>query len=185
MKLPVTILTGVVAAVALLAPAPSFSIEVSKLRGTYRFVAEKSDNIDTAIETGIAPMNLVVRPFARSRLHKITTPYPRIDIDSTNDTVTIVADPRTPVRTTLDGKPIPWSREDGETFNVSGRWDGATFEQTFVSGTGRRVNRYSMSPDGNSLSMQVTITGGGLPGAVRYQVVYQRIGATEVVSRTR
>ena len=60
-------------------------------------------------------------------------------------------------------------------FNVSGVWDASVFEQTFLSGTGRRVNRYTLAPDGQMLTVEVVVTGSGLPGAMRYRIVYHRV----------
>jgi len=152
----------------------AFAIEQTNLSGTFRFVAEQSDDLDRAINEAISTMSWVVRPFARRRLQHITAPYPRLDISAAADAVLMVADRRAPVRTPVDGTPVPWKREDGEMFNVSGVWRGRVFEQTFVSGTGRRVNRYTVSGDGQTLTIKVIVTGGGLPGAMRYHLVYRR-----------
>src|SRR5262245_64668760 len=84
------------------------------------------------------------------------------------------ADPHAPVRTPLSGAEVTWRREDGELFTVSGTWDGSTFKQRFASGTGRRINRYRLGPDGGKLTIDVTIFGGGLPGTMTYQLVYER-----------
>lgn len=158
-----------------LVPQLSSAAHVPNLAGTFHLVAEQSDDIDQAIDRAIAPMNLLIRPFARSRLEKINRPYQRLMIGATANDIVVVADPRTPIQTPLNGAPIKWQREDGEPFNVSGAWDGTVFEQTFVSGTGRRVNRYSVSTDGQTLTLHVVITGGGLPGAMTYQLVYRRV----------
>jgi hypothetical protein len=158
-----------------LAPGVGMSAQPPKLSGTFRLVAEQSDDINRAIEGAVARMSFVVRPFARSRLRTINTSYPRLVIESTADAIVIVADPRAPVRTPANGAPIRWRREDGETFNVSGEWEGSVFQQTFVSGTGHRVNRYIVSPDGETLTVQVEITGGGLKGPMTYHLVYRRI----------
>jgi hypothetical protein len=49
------------------------------------------------------------------------------------------------------------------------------FQQTFASGTGRRVNRYRVSDDGQTLTIDVRVSGGGLPGSMTYRLVYQRV----------
>ena len=82
---------------------------------------------------------------------------------------------RVPIQTPRNGAPISWKREDGEPSTVSVAWDGAAFEQTFVSGSGRRINRYSVSADGQTLTIHVAVTGGGLPDAMTYQLVYRRV----------
>jgi hypothetical protein len=143
--------------------------------GTYRLLPSQSDDLDSAIERAVQPMRFVVRPFARRRLRKINTPYSRITIRTTVDDVVFVGDPRAPIDTPVNGPPIDWKREDGEPFSVSAVWDGGVLQQTFVSGTGRRVNRYTLSPDGRLLTMRVAVSGGGLPGTLAYTLVYQRV----------
>jgi len=155
--------------------AASLAAQRPTISGTFRLVVEQSDNLDGAIEAAIAPMNFVIRPFARRRLRKITTLHPTMVIKATADTVEVIAEPHAPIRTAVNGTPILWRREDGEPFTVTGVWDGAVFQHTFVSGTGRRVNRYSLSTDGQTLTVRVVITGGGLPGAMPYTIVYKRV----------
>lgn len=163
---------GLTVFLSLAAPAQVSAVDFS---GTYRFLPSQSDDIDSAIERAIQPMRFIVRPFARSRLRKINAPYPRLMIRATAGDVMFVGDPRAPIDTPANGQPIDWKREDGEPFSVSAAWDDGVLEQTFVSGTGQRVNRYTLSPDGRLLTMRVTVSGGGLPGTLAYTLVYQRV----------
>ncbi len=156
-------------------PRRTLSTATSNLTGTFGLVAEQSDDVSRAIEGAVVKMNFVMRPFARRRLRVINTPYQRLMIESSIDAVTIVADPRAPIRMPVNGAAVAWCREDGEVFSVTGEWAGAAFEQTFVSGTGRRVNRYSLSPDSQTLMLQVEVSGGGLTGPMTYHLVYRRI----------
>lgn len=167
--------TAVLALIAaLLAPAAPRAAERASLAGTFNLLERQGDDIDAAIEGAVAGMSVVARPFARRRLRAINTPYPRLSIDATTDAVVVVADPRAPIRTPAGGEPIPWRREDGETFDVRGEWRDGAFEQTFVSGSGRRVNLYRLSPDGRRLDLRVEISGGGLPSPMSYRLVYER-----------
>ena len=165
---------GLLSLVQPLAPAAVAATRPADLSGAFRLVEGQDAALEQAIDAAVAPMSLVARPFARNRLRQITTPYGRITIDSRGDAIVMVADPRAPVRTPVSGAEVPWRREDGELFSVSGTWDGTTFEQRFASGTGRRINRYRLGPDGGKLTIDVTIFGGGLPGTMTYQLVYER-----------
>lgn len=164
-----------IAAAAFLALGAAGVARAADFSGTFRLVPEKSDDVDGAIERAIRPMGLVIRPFARSRLRRINTPYARLTIGETGDAVVVVGDAQAPIRCPSNGAPISWKREDGEPFTVSAAWRGGVFEQTFASGTGRRINRYSLSADGEILTMHVAVSGGGLPGTLTYALVYQRI----------
>jgi hypothetical protein len=163
------------ASVILVTPCAAVAARAADFSGTFRLVPEESDDIDAAIERAIRPMGFVIRPFARRRLRKINTPCARLTIGASADAVVVVGDAQAPIRTPLNGVPISWKREDGEPFTVSAAWDGGVFEQTFASGTGRRINRYSLSADGRMLTMHVAVSGGGLPGTLVYTLVYQRV----------
>lgn len=165
---------GLLSFLQILAPGAAVAAGAADLSGAFRLVAGQGAALADAIDAAVAPMSFVVRPFARSRLRQITTPYPRITLGATGEDVVMVADPRAPVRTPLNGVPVDWRREDGEPFSVSGTWDGTAFEQRFASGTGRRVNRYTLSGDRRILTIDVAIFGGGLPGTMTYQLVYER-----------
>jgi len=165
---------GLLASLHLLAAAPAAAARLSDLSGAFRLVAGQDAALEHAIELAVAPMTFVARPFARNRLREITTAYPRIMIDTSTDEIIMVADPRAPVHTPLSGAAVRWRREDGEPFTVSGRWDGTVFEQRFASGSGRRVNRYHLGADGRTLTIDVAIFGGGLPGTMTYRLVYER-----------
>jgi hypothetical protein len=49
------------------------------------------------------------------------------------------------------------------------------FAQTFTSADGRRVNDYTLSPDGRTLTMQVTETSPRLSQTITYKQVYRRV----------
>jgi hypothetical protein len=72
------------------------------------------------------------------------------------------------------GAAVKWTREDGETFDVSGKVAGSTLTQTFVAEDGKRVNVYTLSPDGKTLTMNVTVTSPRLPKPLNYKLVYRR-----------
>jgi hypothetical protein len=46
--------------------------------------------------------------------------------------------------------------------------------QTFTSGEGRRVNDYTLSADGRTLTMEVKETSPQLPQSITYKQVYRR-----------
>ncbi len=57
---------------------------------------------------------------------------------------------------------------------MSSEWDNGRLEQRFQAEDGRRVNLYSVSADGNTLTMNVTITSPRLPSPLTYKLVYNR-----------
>jgi hypothetical protein len=160
-------------AVAATAPAPSRA-QSSSLDGSYAFTAEGSDDINRAIEQAVASMNFVTRPIARSRLRKVNVPYRTLRISHTPAQVTTIPDARAPVVSPGDGSTVKWRREDGELFDVSTSWEGASLRQSFKADDGQRVNVYSLSPDGRTLTMHVTVTSPRLPKPITYSLRYAR-----------
>lgn len=146
----------------------------ASLRGTWRYNAQASDNIQTAINTAVARMNFVTRPIARGRLRNTNQPYQRVVVDFNQQQVTLTFDQRGAITTPANGTPIKWTREDNEVLDVSTEWENGVLEQTFKAEDGQRVNRYSLSSDGGTMTMNVTITSPRLPQPLTYKLVYNR-----------
>jgi hypothetical protein len=142
--------------------------------GTFLFTAQGSDNVEEVIKAGTARMNFIKRPIARSRLKKTNQPYQSLTMGHTPAQVSVQTDSRKPILTPADGKSIKWTREDGEVFDVNTVWEGAKLKQTFVADDGLRENLFWLSPDGNTLTMQVTIRSPQLPAPIVYKVDYRR-----------
>ncbi len=144
------------------------------LAGTYTFNRQASDNVNAAIDQAVRRMNFVTRPIARGRLRGTNQPYRRIVIAHTQTSVSITTDDRAAITSPSNGTPVKWRREDGETLDVSTEWENGKLEQTFKADDGQRVNTYSLSADGRTLTMAVTITSGKLPQPLRYKLLYDR-----------
>lgn len=168
--------TVVALALALSAAAiPSLgSAQEASMRGTFTLNRQASDNVATAINTAVARMNFVTRPIARGRLTRTNQPYQRVVIDFNQSQVTIQFENRAAIVSPGNGTPVRWRREDGEMLNVSTEWENSQLEQTFAAEDGQRVNTYSISADGNTLTMNVRITSPRLPQPLTYKLVFNR-----------
>ncbi|HEX2095069.1 MAG TPA: hypothetical protein VHG28_21900 [Longimicrobiaceae bacterium] len=148
--------------------------QVASIQGSFVYDPAASDNVNTAINNAVSRMNFALRPIARGRLRKTNQQYQRITISYTTSQVSVAMDGREPIVTPANGTPIDWTREDGEKLKVSTEWDNGTLEQTFKADDGQRVNGYSVSPDGRTLTMQVTVTSPRLPSPLSYKLVYRK-----------
>lgn len=144
------------------------------LDGTYTLNAAASDNVNAAIDRAVARMNFVTRPIARGRLRRTNQPYQRVVIAHTPQQVRIATDNRAAITTPANGTPVKWRREDGEMFDVSTEWENGKLEQTFKAEDGSRTNVFTVSPDGRTLTMDVTIRSEKLAAPVRYKLVFNR-----------
>jgi hypothetical protein len=145
------------------------------LDGTYVLDETDSDNINEAIETAVEKLDFVRRDIARGRLRKLNPAYHQVAITSSANEISVTVDNQPPLRTPAKGAPVAWVGPDGGKVNASMQLTGRLLAQTFTSADGRRVNDYTLSPDGRTLTMQVTETSPRLSQTITYKQVYRRV----------
>ena len=143
----------------------------SGLDGTYILDVTDSDNINEVIETAVEKLNFVTRDIARGRLKKLNPAYRQVAISSSLNEIDVTVDNQPPLRTPAKGAPVAWVGPDEGKVNASTQLAGRRLAQTFTSGDGRRVNDYTLSPDGRTLTMQVTETSARLSETIKYKQV--------------
>lgn len=175
--------------VALLAatvlPSAAAEAQQARFQGSWAFDRQQSDDINAKINQSISRMNVVVRQIARPRLRSTNTAYPRLTFGGTANSVTVDMQGRPSVTTPIvasNEQGVLWHRETGRTcqrmagdcVRVSGRWVNGALEQTFQAEDGRRVNLFTLSSDGGTMTMNVTITSPKLPNPLTYRLVYDK-----------
>jgi len=130
----------------------------SGLDGTYILDETDSDSINAVIEGAVDKLNFLTRDIARRRLKKLNPAYRQVAINSSPNEISVAVNNQPPLRTPAKGAPVAWVGPDGGTVNASMQLAGRRLAQTFTSADGRRVNAYTLSPDGRTLTMQVTET---------------------------
>jgi hypothetical protein len=146
----------------------------SDLDGTYILDETDSDNVNEVIEDAVGKLNFLTRDIARGRLKKLNPTYRQVAIASSPDEISVTVDNQRPLRTPAKGTPVAWVDPDGGKVNVSMALEGRRLAQTFTSGEGRRVNDYTLSADGRTLTMEVKETSPQLPQSITYKQVYRR-----------
>ena len=134
-----------------------------------------SDNTNEVIETAVEKLNFVMRDIARGRLKKLNPAYRQVAVTSSPNEISVAVDNQPPLRTPAKGAPVAWVGPDGGKVNASMQLAGRRLAQTFTSADGRRVNDYTLSPDGRTLTMQVTETSPRLSQTITYKQVYRRV----------
>jgi hypothetical protein len=147
----------------------------SGLDGTYILDAADSDNINELIETAVGKLDFVRRDIARGRLEKLNPAYHKVAITSSLNEISVNVDNQPPLQTPPNGAPVAWVAPDGRKVTASMQLEGRHLAQTFTSADGRRVNDYTLSPDGRTLTMQVTETSPRLSQTITYKQVYRRV----------
>jgi len=147
----------------------------SGLDGTYILDETDSDSINEVIENAVDKLNFLTRAIARGRLKKLNPAYHQVAITASPNEISVAVDNQPPLRTPAKGAPVAWVGPDGGKVNASMQLAGQRLAQTFTSADGRRVNDYSLSPDGRTLTMQVTETSPRLSQTIAYKQVYRRV----------
>jgi hypothetical protein len=159
----------------LLGSSTPTDVQKPALDGTYTLDGAASDNVNQVIDAAVGQLNFLIRPIARGRLKKLNPVYNQVAIASSPNELSVKADSQPALRTPATGTPVAWVGPDGQKANVSMQLTGGHLVQTFRSADGRRVNDYTLSPDGRTLNVQVTETSPRLSQAIKYKLVYKRV----------
>lgn len=167
-------------ALALFAVLPQALSAQQQIRGTWTLNRQQSDDINAKINTAVARMNVVVRQIARPRLRSTNTAYPQLVFSTDNGQYRVDMQGRPSVSSPANGTGVLWHRETGRTcaqvrgdcVRVTTVWNDGRLTQTFAAEDGQRVNVYTV--EGNTLTMNVTITSPRLPNPLTYKLVYNR-----------
>jgi hypothetical protein len=142
------------------------------LSGHYTVDRAASDDIEAAIRATVSGMSFIKRPFARSRLRSTNPVGGTVGIEVNPGKVKITFDSNSPMEAPDDGTTVKWTRDDGETFDLSMRWEGETLVHTMGAKEGTRTNRFTLA--GETLTVSVSVQSPQLPRALEYKIVYKR-----------
>lgn len=165
-----------------LLPQAATAQQSSQMRGTWTLNRQQSDDLNAKINESIRRMNVIVRQIARPRLRSTNVAYPQLVISYDPQNIRVDMAGRPSVSSPANGQPVLWQRETGrvcteikgDCVRVTTEWENGRMEQTFGAEDGQRVNVFSVSPDGNTLTMNVTVTSPRLPAPLTYKLVYNR-----------
>jgi hypothetical protein len=166
--------TSLLAAAVLMAAPVAVHAQAGTIAGTFALDRAASDNVDKAIAQAVKKMNFVTRPIARGRLQKTNQPYQQVTIATAGANTTVTIDKLAPRSAPSNGTPVDWTRADGEKFKLSMTWENGGLVESFKAEDGQRVNSYTLSPDGSTLTMNVTITSPRLPKPLTYKLVFKK-----------
>lgn len=161
----------------------------AELRGTFVRDASAGANMTAVMDDAVGkvknPLGRLFTGVSKNRLRDVIAPYAWIQIVPTAEDAARVRTDRWG-ETALGGS-VTWDRTRdrvvgaGETpddkndiVRVSTEWRGDKLVQTFRGKDGSRTNVYEVGPEGNTLTMSVTIQSDQLSGPVKYNLVYRR-----------
>jgi hypothetical protein len=147
----------------------------ARFAGTYRYAggAQEDDARKAAIDHGVESLSVFTRSTARSRV-QATTQIPGSYAFSFEPGKIIVRP---------EGRPDVISGDKGESADyvyngkkstVSQVIAGDRITQVFVSDDGKRQNEFTLSQDGQVLTLKVTVTSARLSNPVVYSLTYKK-----------
>jgi hypothetical protein len=148
----------------------SLAAQEASLSGIWHQV--KADDIAAAISSTVADMNFIKRPIARHKLTKLNPAYQKVAITISDREVLVKLDEREPIHMPADGRPAPWTREDGDKFMVAAQVSKDQLIQTFKNDEGQRTNIFKLSSDGKAMTMSATVKSPQLPRPLTYSITF-------------
>jgi hypothetical protein len=149
--------------------------ERTRFAGTFRYAgdareeAARAKAIDRAIET----LFFAIRGIARSRLSNGTKIDPSVTFafDAGKIRSRIPSSPE--VVSPENGTPVSYVA-DGERSTVTQRLVGSKLTQTFIADEGQRSNEWTLSADGTTLLLKVTVSSPKLSTPLVYVLTYRK-----------
>lgn len=175
------IFTSLMLAAAVFAVVPATAAEAQEgqdFRGTFIRDEAASDPMDQIVDDGMSRLSAlyrapIIRNQARKRLLATNEPYAWIQF--TPDATSITVETNTYRLTTpRNGMLERWERSRNDFIDVTTVLEANRLEQRFLAEDGVRVNVFTLSPDGNTLNMHVTVTSDKLSSPLEYDMVFRR-----------
>ena len=124
----------------------------------------------------MSELNFVLRPFARRKLTEATKLCDELTFDFQGPNLSVACDER-PVQTAPvnQGQGL-YTNEEGNRYVLVHKAGQGQILQVFADENGQRTNRYTISPDGQSLIMEVTIDSKQLPEPLVFTREFKKQG---------
>lgn len=141
--------------------------------GTFLFLPSESPDMEDVVDRGVSLVkSWYKRPFARGRIAEVNQAYEWMQIFPSSSAVR-VSTPAWSLDIPRQGS-LAWVRAPDDTVDVTIDWTGEAWVHRLEADDGTRVNRYVLGPDGERLTLHVTITSDQLRGPLEYDLVYRR-----------
>ena len=160
-------------------PAPATPAVDPRARFSGTFHSIGGDREDAlrleAVERSAQALNFLIRGIARSRLRNSTVIARRVTLRWRPGAVEVTYnDPADHYRSRDDGTTGMDSGPDGSEMHLWHRFENGNLRERRWTDEGARENFYMLSPDGNGLSVDVTMSSSRLPVPLRYRASYHK-----------
>lgn len=145
--------------------------------GTWEGVRPKDemrDEVNDKINDTVSKLNFVLRPFARSKLKEATKLCDEVTFDFQGPALAIACDDRPVATAPINQGQSTYTNEEGNRYVLVNKVGDRQVLQVFADENGRRSNRYTVSPDGQTMEMEVTIDSDQLPEPLVFTREFRR-----------
>lgn len=137
---------------------------------------EAMEDIKEKVDDTVSSLNFVLRPFARRKLTEATKLCDELNFDFQGANLSVTCDER-PVQTAPvnQGQGL-YTNEEGNRYVLVHKVGQGQILQVFADENGTRQNRYTVSPDGMTIEMEVTINSKQLPEPLVFTREFKKAG---------
>ena len=145
---------------------------------SYAGDAEERAALEAAIERAAAEFNFLFRPLVRSRLRDTNSIARVVTLQwspgSPGSMRVTFTDPARDYRAPDDGTPVHDPASHDATTRISHRFERGNFIESFTAGEGAQRNVFTLTSDGQAMTMNVLVTSPKLKVPVQYNLTYHR-----------
>lgn len=172
---PVFLVTLGLSAVAQTPKPPAPKVKAPRILwdGAWRLQAEESDQVAPLIEEAVKDQNFAAKLLWKRKLQSACQAYVNLDV-LLGQTFSVTFGKELPADTPTDGTKGEWKRSDGEKFEVSLQQADARITQTLQGDGYALTHVYSLSKDGQALTLQVTYTNPKRNKPFAYKLAYRK-----------
>jgi hypothetical protein len=148
------------------------------LSGTYVLDKKHSDDPGHALDEATQSMRRFKRNAVRKRMGDALKPADTLQIAVNGDTIALSTSGRLHLTTVPGAEAKSRTGEHGGSVQLASLWEGDTLVVKTTSDRFQREARYSLEPDGASIRVAITMSGGASSEPIRYALIYRRSSTT-------
>ncbi len=162
------------------APAPEAAKaqgpDVANFAGTFTYAGGKKqiEKTEAEIERGLEEVNFVVRSVARGKLQDICKPHKKLNFKVQGKTLTTSSERHGPWSSPVDGSTFNGKNESGDPIKIQRKWRKNRIVETLRSERGVITRVFTLSKDGKSLTMSVSLKSSKFDETIKYAYSYRR-----------
>ena len=161
-------------ALLLVLAVTTLAVEPAEYTGRWALDRDRSDDLEKAVDRALEPENLVTRMMARKRILKSAKVPETMEISLVGNGLLVTTETQSPPPVPLGGTSVLWPRPKGAPVKIKLDVTASQLVETFQTDHGTRVQRFSLSKDGKSLSVGVEVASPRLERKISYQVWFSR-----------